>query len=279
MKKLICLCLLIVLFSCKNQESKPKEEGLLLKVRYKPETRYLISTIRGAESTIRYSGQEFALKKLKSMNVQNPTISKARTKTETVLQTEKILEGNKLPVSLKYLKTTDLNGNSEIPDGTMVFGEIQNDRLPVFIAVASNIFNRDQQKQLLEIVNSSFDQFKFPEKRLRIGEQFAMERPVTMPMEGSVINTIITTNYKLLNINNGIAEFEISQTYAMTPQLLDNSFLGSCIGHGRLSFDVENSMIADYYLKSEMIMNKKLDYFEFDLNTINEISQTTQIQK
>jgi len=279
MNKLFSFFILIVLLSCENPKSKPASDGLLLRVQYQPETKYLISTIRGTETTIYYSGQEIAMQKLKSMNVQNPTIRNARTKTETLLLTEKKLTGNKLPVSLKYLKTTDLNGNTEIPDGTMVFGEILNDQPPVFIAVASNIFNRDQQKQLLEIVNSSFDQFKFPEKKLKRGEEFSIDNPVTMPMEGSVINTIITTTYRLISITNGIAEFDIIQSYAMTPQLMDNSFIGSGFGKGNLSFDIENRLISKYYLKTDLIINKKLDYFEFDLKTTNELSQTTQIQK
>jgi hypothetical protein len=83
----------------------------------------------------------------------------------------------------------------------------------------------------------------------------------------------------LLGIKNGMAEFELSQSYRMTPKMNDNSFSGKGIGKGKLSYDIENFLITDYSMKTELVMNKKLDYFEFDLKTVNEFSQTTKIAK
>lgn len=267
--------LLLIQFSC----SKPKPEGLILKLQYQPQTKYLISTIRGTETVITYSGQEIAMQKLKSMNIQNPTVAKVKTKTDAELVTTEKLKDNRIPLSLTYKKTMSLDGNVEIPDGTIVFGEIKKDQLPTFNAVTSNSLNLDQQKQLLEIVRNTYDQFKFPEQKLKIGDQFSMDRPVSIPMEGSVINTVITTSYQLVRINNGLAQFDVNQNYKMTPQMMDNSFSGKGNGKGQLSYDISNSIITDYSVRTEVEMNKKLDYFEFDLKTINEFSQTTQIVK
>jgi len=60
---------------------------------------------------------------------------------------------------------------------------------------------------------------------------------------------------------------------------MDNSFTGSGSGKGQLSYDVVNCLITDYSINTELKMNKKLDYYEFDLKTINEFSQTTRICK
>jgi hypothetical protein len=65
----------------------------------------------------------------------------------------------------------------------------------------------------------------------------------------------------------------------MTPKIMDNSFTGNGSGKGKLSFDIDNSLITDYSIKTELEMNKKLDYYEFDLKTVNEFSQTTNIGK
>jgi hypothetical protein len=268
--------MLLISFSC----SKPKQpEGLILKVQYQPQTKYLISTIRGAETVITYSGQEIAMRKLKSMNIKNPMVSKVKTKTDMELVTTEILKDQRLPVSLTYKKTISLDGNNEIPEGTVIFGEIKDNRLPVFNAIASSLIDFDQKKQLLQIVNSTFDQFNFPEQRLKIGDQFSMDRTVSIPMEGSVIETVITTTYRLTGIQNGLAQFEVSQIYHMTPKMMDNSFTGKGSGKGTLSYNIANCIINDYTVKTEVEMNKKLDYFEFDLKTINEFSQTTQIAK
>ena len=276
MRKIIPILLLLIQFSCSTPTPKP--EGLNLRVQFQPETKYLVSTIRGTETVITYSGQEIAMKELKRMNIKNPTISKVKTKTDTEMLTGERLKDGKFPISIKYNKTISLDGQNEIPEGTLIFGEIINDQLPTFNTVSGTL-NFDQQTQLLEIVRNTFDQFKFPEKLLKIGDQFSMDRPASLPMEGSEIKTVISTTYKLLRINNGMAQFEISQEYKMDPVMMDNSFIGKGNGKGQLNYDIANSLISDYSIKTELVMNKKLDYFEFDLKTINEFSQTTQIAK
>ena len=277
MKKSIAILLLLAFFSC---STPPKPEGLILKVQYQPEKTYSISTIRGTETVITYSGQEIAMRKLKSMRIKNPTISKVKTKTDTELVTGKKSADKSFPVSLTYKKTMSLDGKNEIPEGSVVEGEIMGDQLPIFNSVTSGTLDFKQKAQLLQTVQNMFEQFEFPEQQLlKIGEQFSTDRPTEMAMEGSTIEIVITTTYKLLSIKNDVAQFELGQSYQMTPKRMDNSFTGKGSGKGQLSFDIGNSLITEYSIKTELDMNKKLDYYEFDLKTINEFSQTTQIGK
>ena len=276
MKKSFAILLLLALFSC---STPPKPEGLILKVKYQPEKTYSISTIRGTETVISYSGQAIAMRKLKSMNIKNPTISKVKTKTDTELVTGKRSADKSFPVSLTYKKTMSLDGKNEIPEGSMVQGEITGDQLPIFSNVTSNTLGTNQKNQLLQTVQTTFEQFKFPEQRLKIGDQFSTERPMEMAMESSTIEIIVITKYKLISIKTDVAQFELNQTYHMTPKTMDNSFTGKGSGKGQLNFNIGNSLITDYAIKTELEMNKKLDYYEFDLKTVNELSQTTQIGK
>ena len=276
MKKIIGILLLLTQFSC---STPPKPEGLILKVQYQPEKTYRISTIRGTETVITYSGQEIAMRKLKSMNIKNPTISKVKTKNDTELVTGKRIADQSFPVRLTYKKTMSLDGKNEIPEGAVVLGEISGDQLPNFSSVTSSSLTNEQKAQLLQTVQTTFEQFKFSEQRLKIGDQFSTDRPMEMAMEGSTIEIKVTTTYKLLSIKNDVAQFELNQSYQMTPKIMNNSFSGKGNGKGQLSYDVANSLITDYAIKTEIEMNKKLDYYEFDLKTINEFSQTTQIAK
>lgn len=276
MERIILILLLFICFAC----SKPnKPEGLILKVQFQPEKTYSITTIRGTETVITYSGQDIAMRKLKSMRIKNPTISKVRTKTDAELVTGKSLADSSFRVNLTYQKIMSLDGKNEIPEGTEVQGEIKNKTLPTFNKVVSNRLSIDQRIQLLQTVQSTFDQFKFPERRLKTGDQFSTDRPVSMPMEGSTIEIVVSTNYKLLSIKNDLAQFELSQSYKMTPTMMDNSFTGSGNGKGQLSYDISNCLIADYSIKTELEMHKKLDYYGFDLKTINEFSQQTKLLK
>lgn len=276
MKRIIPILILLISFSC---STPPKPDGVLLKVQFQPEKTYGITTIRGTETVITYSGQDIAMRKLKSMRITNPTISKVRTKTDAELVTGKSSADSSFRVSLTYQKIMSLDGKTEIPEGTVVQGEIKNKTLPTFNKVVSNTLSIDQRIQLLQTVQSTFDQFRFPEKRLKIGDQFSIDRPASMPMEGSTIEIVVTTNYKLISIKNEVAEFELSQNYKMTPTMRDNSFTGIGNGKGLLTYDIGNSLITDYSIKTELEMNKKLDYYGFDLKTTNEFSQQTKLMK
>jgi hypothetical protein len=273
MRKTTAFLLLLISFSCKQ----PKPEGFKLNVQFQPEKTYRISTIRGTETVITYSGEGFAMKKLKSMKVQNPTISSVRTKTDTELETGKDLAGTGFPVKLTYIRTMSLDGKNQLPEGTAVHGEISESHLPVFSQVISESIDFDQKEQLLQTINATFEQFKFPENSLKIGDEFSIDRPTVIRMEQSDIETIVTTNYKLTGIENGVAVFELSQMYKMTPQTLDNSFVGEGHGKGKMLYDVNNQIISDYSIKTEITMNKKLDYFEFDLKTTSEFTQSTSL--
>lgn len=276
MRKLIIYILLITLFSC---STPPKPEGVILNVQFQPEKTYSITTIRGTETVITYSGQEIAMRKLKNMRVKNPTISKVRTKTDAELVTGKSSADSSFQVNLTYKKIMSLNGKNEIPEGTVVQGEVKGEELPAFNKVVSNTLSIDQRIQLLQTVQNTFEQFKFPEQRLKIGDQFSVDRPTVMAMESSTIDIVVTTTYTLLSIKNDIAQFELSQSYLMTPKTMDNSFTGTGSGKGQLSYDIANFLITDYSIKTELEMNKKLDYYEFDLKTSNEFSQTIQMGK
>ena len=276
MKRTIAILFLITLFSC---STPPKPEGVILKVQYQPEKTYHISTIRGTETVITYSGQEIAMQKLKSMRVKNPTISKIRTKTDAELVTGKSSADSSFQANLTYKKIMSLDGNNEIPEGTVVQGEIKGKELPAFNKVVSKSLSINQRIQLLQTVQNTFEQFKFPEQKLKIGDQFSVDRPTEKAMESSTIDIVVTTTYTLLSIKNDIAQFELSQSYLMTPKTMDNSFTGTGSGKGQLSYDIANFLIPDYSIKTELEMNKKLDYYEFDLKTVNEFSQTTQMGK
>lgn len=275
MRKTLCILFLLIQFSCSN----PKPEGLILKVQFQPEKTYSISTIRGTETVITYSGQDIAMRKLKSMNIKNPTVSNVRTKTDAELETGKSASDKIFNASLTYIKTMSLDGKNQIPEGTIIQGEIAGEHLPTFNKVMSTTLNFDQKAQLLQTVRSNFDQLDFPEKRLKIGDQFSTERPMSMTMEGSEIETVISTTYKLISIKNDLAQFELIQSYQMTPKLMDNSFSGKGNGNGHLTYDIANCLITDYSIKTLLEMNKKLDYFEFDLKTKNEFSQQTKLVK
>lgn len=273
MKKIIGLLILLTLFSCANHP----QDSLTFKVQYKPEKKYNQTTERTSLTVIKYAGTEKSLRKFKSMGVQNPNIITRKTQTELVLKTDKRIDETNFPVTLEYVKTISSDGKKEIPDGVIFNGQCFGGDTLVFNSIKSDGLDKKYKTALLQSVQNSFPQFSFPEKKLKIGEQFSIEHPLSMPMEGSKIDIVVTTNYKFISISNGIANFDISQEYSMNPKLMDNSFKGTGKGKGKLVYDIANSVILYYSLNNEMEINKKLDSFEFNLRTNSGFVQTTNI--
>lgn len=267
---IISLLLLAIAFSC---SSPKKPESVDFKVHFQAGKTYAISTIRGSETVITYSGEDFAMRKLKSIRVQNPTKSSIRTKADTELA----IDGSSL--KLTYKKTMSLDGKSQVPEGTVVEGILGAQGLPVFRTVASSNLSIDQRIKLLQTIQNTYDQIRFPAKQMKPGDTISVAQMQSMTIEGSEVETRIVTIAKLLSFDEHTAQFSLNQTYEMTPQLLDNSFSGTGSGTGKMSYDLVNQFISEYAVQSEIDINKKLDYFGFDLKTKTEFNQQTQLLK
>lgn len=275
MKKSIGILLIFIQFAC----GSPRKDELILKIKYQPAKKYILSTIRGTETVLTYSGEEIAMKEIQRKRIPNPTISKIKTKSDAELQTGALASGTNIPVSLKYLKTLSLDGENEIPSGTILTGSIAGNNQPTFNSVNSEQLDNSQKLNLLETVRNAFEQLNFPEKSLKIGDQFTTNRNTSIPMQLSVIEMVVTTTYKLVSIKNDQAEFDLIQNYLMTPQRMDNTFTGTGSGKGYIYYNIKDCLISDYSVKTELVMNKRLDYFGFELVAKNEFSQTTRMEK
>lgn len=263
-----------MLFSC----AKPPIDNIALKISFQPETNYNYSSEQTLQTLITYSGKEKSLRELKSRGIQNPTIINKKSITQALIKTGKLEVDNKVfPVRAEYVSVITNNGNKAAPVNATFHGKCLMDSLPVFdVAVASGL-DKQSKMVLLELWQKSFSQLSFSGQKLKVGEELVTKTPSSIPMEGSEIEMIVTTRYKLISIKNSIADFDISQQYALNPKLMDNSFQGTVKGKGHLVYDTEHSVIMNHTLDTEMELTKKLDSFEFHLKTNRHMVQKMSI--
>jgi hypothetical protein len=269
------IIILLIEFSC----AKPPQDSRTFKIHYQPAKKYNQTTERTSQTVIKFSGKEISLQRLKARGVRNPTISDKKSRTETVLKTGKLTDRAGFPVTLEIVKTISNDGKKDFPDGAIFKGHCLADSMPTFNSMVSVGLDSNYKMALVELAQSTFSQLAFPVKKLKIGEQFSEDHPLSMPMEGSTIEMVVTTNYKLISISKGIAAFDISQTYTMTPTLMDNSFKGSANGKGHLLYDIDHTIILNYTINTEMQINKRLDSFDFDMKTKSGFIQITSISE
>jgi hypothetical protein len=252
-------------------------DGLIFKVQYNPETKYSQTIEQISHYDMKYSGSEEFLRKLKDKGVQNPTITDKVSMIESVLKTGKSTEGTNFPLTIEFVKTTSSDGKKEIPDGTLIYGHGSIGNMPTLDSIVSNGLDEGVKKTLLQAMQSIFSQLSFPEKKIKVGESFSIESPLSIPIAGVTIEMEITTNYKLLSITNEIADFDVSQVFTMKSTITNYNFKATGSGKGKLLYDVSNNCNLKYQIDTEIGMNMKLDNFDLDINSKSGFIQTTVI--
>jgi len=274
MRKTIGFILLLIQLSC---SPPPPPDSIDFKIEYKPETKYSQTTERSSQTEISYSGPEISLQRLKARGIKNPTMSDKKIRKEALLNTGKLADGISFPCTYEVIRTINSDGKKDISDGAIFKGRCLVGKMPQFYSVKLDGLDEKYTTSLIQNLQNSFSQLDLPEKKLKIGEQFSVENPLSIPMEGSTVEMLVTTSYKLNSISNGTASFAVSQNYAMNPTLMDNSFHGTGNGKGELIYDIANQIALKNTLTTEIDINKKLDSFDFQLKAKSESVQTTTI--
>lgn len=276
MKNIIGIVVLLFVFSC--TQNQPKDNRLLFSVKIKPEAKYTLETKNSYQTEVRYEGKEKAMNKLRSMGIKNPNVMSRNSQSVMVLTSEKSLD-NYIPVKLEIAKSTGSNGQPDISQGISVNGESVGGNMPEFSSIVSAKPSGLDEKAFLQGIQNNFSRLTLPEKRMNIGEQFTVESTLTIPMEKSHVEIAVSTIYKLVNVTNGLANFDITQNYEMNQLRMDNSFIGTGGGSGKLVYSAETNMVTSFEMKSSLEMNKKLENFLFILKTHSEFAQKIEVSK
>lgn len=273
MRKFILLLLTLTQIPCYSQT----KDELTFKVQYKPETKYSQTIEQTSHTDMKYSGSEVFLQKLKDQGVQNPTIIDNVSKIESVFKTGKLTDGTNFPLTMEFVKTTSSDGKKDIPDGTLIYGRGSIGNMPKLDSIVSDGLDEEFKKILLQAMQSAFSQLSFPEIKVKVGESFSSESPLSIPIAGVTVEMAITTTSTLLSITNGVADFDVSQIYIMKSAITKYTIKATGSGNGKLLYDVSNNYYLKYQIDTEMEMNMNLDNFDLDLNSKTGFIQTTVI--
>lgn len=247
------------------------EDGVLFKVRYSPSTKYSETLEQSTQMTVKYHGDQAFLEKLEDQGIKNPTVTDKSSKTLAEFKTGKLTDGVHFPLTMEFISTTSTDGKKAIPDGTIIYGKSTLDSMPTLDSISSPGMEDDVKKVFLKTMGNLFSQISFPSKKLNVGDTFIHALPVTIPIGGLTIKMNISTIYKLVSIDNGIANFDISQVYDMT--LDEYTTEGSGTGKGQIKYDMAHSFYSYYQEATEMKLKMKLKDFTLDLSSKSTYTQ------
>lgn len=249
------------------------------KAGYSPETTYNQITFNASDYEVLYAGSEKFLENLKQNGVVNPTKIKNSFNLETLSKTGKSDKSGNFPITIEYLKSIDVNGKTIIPNGTLLYGKTSSSTMPEMDSIVSKGMDENFKNIIFQTVKSTFSQLVMPQKKLKIGESFIQESPLTLPIAGINIEMVITTTYNLKSMNSKNAFFDITQTYTM--KMSDSRFEtnGAGLGKGDLIYDIPNHFITENTLVMDFNLDLKSTDFTLQLKSKSDFKQTSEVSK
>lgn len=270
--------LLLLIVSTQLAVAQNKNE-FLFKIQYSPETKYEQTIDQTNHLEMRYSGDPEFTTMLKNKGIQNPKITDNHSVIESVFKTGKLTPKMDFPLTIEFLKTTNSDNKIAIPNGTIIYGKGTLGNMPTLDSIVSNGLNEEFKKSILQTMQATFAQINIPERIVKVGEIFSIDSPLSIPMANAQLDMTITTTYKLISIENNVADFDISQVYTMKTEANKIPMNATGSGKGKLLYDVIQNFNLKYQMDMEMSTNMKIEKMELDIKSKTGFSQTAKISK
>lgn len=270
--------LLLFVISIQLSVAQTKNE-LQFKIQYNPETKYEQTLDQTSHLEMKYAGEADFMQTLKDKGVQNPTIVDNHSVIESVMKTGKLTNKTYFPLTIEFLKTTNSDNKTQIPDGTIIYGKGTINNLPTLDSITSKGLSEEYKKTIMQTMQSFFTQLNIPERKVKVGEVFDLDTPLSIPVAGMQMDMTITTTYKLLSIKNNVADFDISQVYTMKTNTTKFPMNATGTGKGKLLYDVVNNFNLNYQIDMEMSANMKIEKIELDIKSKTGMIQSAKISK
>jgi hypothetical protein len=267
MKKITLLLLTLAVCSCQSQQE------IDFKVGYLPNFNYSLSQKQISENNILYIASDEIIENLKNNGYSNPTITKDTTVLRSISKTGK-LNGNQFPLNIEVLESS----NKTLGKGMRMHGNYVNESIKID-SISNSSMSDKSKKELLTSMETTMNQIKYPNRKIKVGESFEQKNPMSMPIADVTIEMEINSIYTLKKVENGVGYFDLDQVYIIKSATKDYEMELDGIGKGQIDYDIEKQFFTKFYLEMEMNLKTELEAFSIELQTKSITDQTTEIIK
>jgi hypothetical protein len=265
MKKIIFLLLTFTLCSCQSQQE------IEFKVGYLPNYIYTLSQTQTTENTVTYLASDEIIENLKTNGYSNPTI----TNSTSVLKSKSItgeLYENQFPLNIEVLESS----NKTLNKGMRMHGN-QVNGVTKIDSISNTSMTDDKKKSLLASMESMMNQINYPEKNIKVGENFEQISTMNLPIADVTIEIEIKSIYTLEQVENGIGLFDLQQVYSIKSATKDYEMAIDGTGNGQIEYDIKKQFFTKYYSEMEMNVKAELEEIGIEVKTASITDQTTDI--
>jgi hypothetical protein len=261
MKKIYFLALLCLPFALKAQQ------GVVFKIKYQPDRNYTMNVSMGMKMTANVTGDSAVINKLKSSGITSPVNVDFELGMGGTMKSGHAGADNSFPLVMDYKinnLTVSANGNqAPIPPSVSekdirMVAHVSHDGVIMIDSAngkRTDDTTREKMKQMMGLFQK---QIQFPDKPMKPGDSFTQSSPMTIPLGtkvGGDIKINYSVTYKLNNIADGKAYFDILPTFSMDFSIQNKVSVNmSGTGTGKMVYSIKDN----YPLSNQGTFNMKL---------------------
>jgi hypothetical protein len=251
------------------------QQEVALTLSYNADAAYLQELAQASTITLKYSGPKDFIEAMEANGTQNPSVRISGYKLKSEIRTGKTDANSVIPLTIKI---NVVEGEMNLPDDMVIHGHLKKGQMPVIDSIASNDMEGDMKKNMLETMQSMFSQLDFADQTVKVGGQFKRVTPISLPMPNGVkLDMDITTIYKLKDITDGIANFDVIQDFKMKTDVSEFTTRASGSGRGTMQYDTVNKFNKTYEMTLSMDGKVFVEKMKIETNTVMTMTQTMKL--
>jgi len=257
MKKITVLLLLFIAVKASAQKS------VLFKMKYMPQRTYNILMNMKGDIKADLSGNQDILDKLKEQGITMPLVAAISVKTTGTTKTGVLAADNSFPLAMTFLveqPSVTLNGKiAPIPiqqkPATTIYAHVLADGIIKGDSISGKKADTTSGKAALKMMGTIQKQIKFPDHPMHVGESFTQDIPFNMPMNMGGSSVDSKAVYTLVNIADGKAYFDMTQTIDMKMNIQQAQLTIAGGGTGKMIYSIKDSFPISYTSSVNMNVN------------------------
>lgn len=186
------------------------------------------------------------------------------------------LANNELPFTITMKMDADQQG-AEMLNGAKILGKVKGGKLAFESVDAPNM--PDQVKDMIKsMMEQAFLGTFFPAKKMKVGESFAVEIPMEIPVgPGVSMNMKDVATYKLKKVEGRKAIFDINHVITLQANVEGQDMKGSGTGSGEMVYDLDQNYPVTNNATVTMDMGFEAQGMQIAMKVVNITKSTTVI--
>jgi hypothetical protein len=270
MKNLLVVLLLVLTTSTFAQKT------IKLKVVYLPNHQYNMETKNISKIVMDAQVDEATKEQLKSSGMTLPLMMDMDQNTLAEMKTGQLNSNKEIPITIEYTRNEvkQMMGEKELPSqGNALkgmkatgFGD-SNGKIRIENVEGEGV--TDPVKKLMISMSDQMGmQIAFPEKPMKVGDEFTQEVPMNMPIQGGAeLKMIVKTIYKLTSFTSENALFDTTMIMTMDISMNEGSMTAEGAGKGKITFDIKKNFMSTYNSNLDMKMKMKMGPMDMDIKS------------